>query len=210
MRLIFLGPPGAGKGTQAKRVAAALGIPHVSTGDMLRAHISSGTPLGRQAEALIDAGNLVPDDLVVAMLMSRVGERDAEGGFVLDGFPRNLVQARALQASPVGAIDQVVVLVVDEGEVVRRIAGRRCCPNGHNYHVEDRRPREPGKCDIDGDPLEQRPDDSEDVIRNRLAVYRRETEPLISFYESLALLTEIDGNGSVDHITQEILEAIEQ
>lgn len=175
---------------------------------MLRAHIAAQTSLGRQAEALMDAGNLVPDDLVVAMLMVRISEEDAVGGFVLDGFPRNPIQARALQASTVGAIDRVVVFTVDEEEVVRRIAGRRCCPSGHNYHVEDRPSLEPGICDVDGAPLDQRPDDSEDVVRNRLAVYRRETEPLISFYESLGLLVEIEGAGSVEHITQQILEAV--
>lgn len=205
MRFIFLGPPGAGKGTQAKRVAAALGVPHLSTGDMLRANIAAGTPLGLQAGALMETGNLVPDDLVVSMLLDRVGEDDGAAGFILDGFPRNIAQARALQASSTGAINLVLVFIVDEDEVVHRLGGRRCCSQGHTYHLDHRPPLRVGVCDVDGEALEQRPDDSEEVVRNRLMVYRRETEPLIDFYESLGLVAEIKAVGSVDSITQQIL-----
>jgi adenylate kinase len=208
MRLIFLGPPGAGKGTQAKRVAGVLDVPHVSTGDMLRTHIAAGTDLGRQTARRMDAGNLVPDDLVIAMLTSRLAAEDAVAGFILDGFPRNLAQASALQASPAGVIDRVVLFIVDEDEIVRRIGGRRCCSQGHTYHLDDRPPNRLGVCDVDGEPLEQRPDDSEEVVRNRLAVYRRETEPLVAFYDALGLIVEIKGLGSVQHITQQILEAL--
>ncbi|MDR9449698.1 MAG: adenylate kinase [Acidimicrobiia bacterium] len=205
MRFIFLGPPGAGKGTQAMRVAAALGVPHLSTGDMLRANIAAGTPLGLQAGALMETGNLVPDDLVISMLLDRVGEDDAAAGFILDGFPRNIAQARALQASSTGAINLVLVFIVDEDEVVHRLGGRRCCSQGHTYHLDHRPPLRVGVCDVDGEALEQRPDDSEEVVRNRLMVYRRETEPLIGFYESLGLVAEIKAVGSVDSITQQIL-----
>ena len=205
MRFIFLGPPGAGKGTQARRVAAALGVPHLSTGDMLRANIAAGTPLGLQAGALMETGNLVPDDLVISMLLDRVGEDDAAAGFILDGFPRNIAQARALQASSTGAINLVLVFIVDEDEVVHRLGGRRCCSQGHTYHLDHRPPLRVGVCDVDGEALEQRPDDSEEVVRNRLTVYRRETEPLIGFYESLGLVAEIKAVGSVDSITQQIL-----
>jgi adenylate kinase len=208
MRLIFLGPPAAGKGTQAKLAAAVLGVPHISTGDMLRSHIAGQTSLGKQAKELMDAGNLVPDDLVVAMLVDRIEEDDAADGFILDGFPRNLAQAQALQAARAGDIDRVVLFVVDEDEVVRRIAGRRCCPYGHPYHVDDRPALREGVCDTDGEALEQRPDDSEEVVRNRLAVYARETEPLISFYDSLGLISEIEGSDSVEQISRQVLEAV--
>jgi adenylate kinase len=208
MRLIFLGPPGSGKGTQSKRVAAALRVPHISTGDMLRIHISADTDLGRKAAERMQAGDLVSDDLVIAMLIDRISAEDAAVGFILDGFPRNLAQARALEASPVGAIDRVVLLIVDEEEIIRRIGGRRGCSQGHSYHLDDRPPNQPGICDVDGEALEQRPDDSEQVIRNRLAVYRRETEPLVDFFEERGLVVEIKAIGSVEHITHEILTAV--
>jgi adenylate kinase len=208
MRLIFLGAPGAGKGTQAKRVAAGLGVPHISTGDMLRGHVVAGTALGSQAAAHMDAGDLVPDDLVIAMLTDRIAKQDAAAGFILDGFPRNLAQARALQTSPAGVIDRVVVFIVDEDEIVRRIAGRRGCPQGHVYHVEDHPPKLAGVCDVDGEPLELRLDDSEAVVRNRLAVYQRETEPLISFYGELGMIAEIEASGTVEDITHRILRAV--
>ena len=208
MRLIFLGPPGAGKGTQAKRVSDKLGVPHLSTGDMLRANIAAETPLGKQAEVLMEGGNLVPDDLVVSMLMSRINEEDAANGFILDGFPRNMVQAVALGNQSIGTIDRVVVFVVEENELVWRISGRRGCPHGHTYHLDHCPPLVGGVCDVDGEQLEQRPDDTEDVIRNRLAVYQRETRPLIDFYRSLDRVAEIKGTGSVENITQQILEAV--
>jgi adenylate kinase len=175
---------------------------------MLRTQVAGRTALGRQAAALIDAGDLVPDDLVVSMLLDRIGAEDAAGGFVLDGFPRNLAQARVLQDAPGGAIDRVVVFVVNEDEVVRRLAGRRGCPDGHTYHLGDRPPLRPGVCDVDGKALEQRPDDTEEVVRNRLAVYHRETEPLIGFYDSLGLIVEIKGLGPVEAITLQIKEAL--
>jgi adenylate kinase len=156
----------------------------------------------------MDAGNLVSDDLVIAMLTERIAAEDAAAGFILDGFPRNLAQARALEASPAGTIDRVVLFIVDEDEIVRRIGGRRGCSEGHTYHVDDRPPARPGLCDVDGGPLEQRPDDSEVVIRNRLAVYRRETEPLIDFYDGRGLIVEIKALGTVQRITEQLLEAL--
>lgn len=206
MRLIFLGPPGAGKGTQAKRVAAALGVPHISTGDMLRAQIAAGTALGRQADGVMKRGELVPDDLVVAILLDRIAADDAANGFILDGFPRNVRQAQILQADPDGRIDRVVLLVIDEEEVVRRISGRRCCPEGHIYHIDDQPPLKANLCDEDGELLVQRPDDAEDVVLNRLSVYHASTEPLIGFYGER--IVEVDGSGSPDQITRHILEAV--
>ncbi len=208
MRLIFLGPPGAGKGTQAHRVAEGLGIPHISTGDMLRANIASGTALGREAATRMNAGELVPDALVISMLAERITAADAAAGFILDGFPRNLAQALALETSSVGTIDRVVLFIVDEDEIVRRIDGRRGCNQGHTYHLDDHPPSQPGVCDVDGEPLVQRPDDSEVVIRNRLKVYRRETEPLIDFYDERGLILEIKALGPVQHITRQILDAV--
>lgn len=208
MRLIFLGPPAAGKGTQANRVAEALGVPHISTGDMLRAHIASGTDLGREAASRMEAGELVPDALVIAVLAERIAREDAAVGFILDGFPRNLAQALALETSSVGTIDRVVLFIVDEDEIVRRIGGRRGCSRGHTYHLDDHPPSQPGVCDVDGEPLVQRPDDSEVVIRNRLNVYSRETEPLIDFYHDRGLVVEIQAFGPVQHITRQILDEV--
>lgn len=208
MRLILLGPPGSGKGTQSNRVADALQVPHISTGDMLRSHIAADTELGRQAAEIMEAGDLVSDDLVIAMLIDRIAGEDAAGGFILDGFPRNLAQAGALDASPAGAIDRVVLLNVDEEEIIRRIGGRRNCSQGHSYHLDDHPPSQPGICDVDGEPLEQRSDDVEDVIRNRLAVYRHETAPLVDFYSQRGLIVEIEAHGSIEHINEMLLGAV--
>lgn len=208
MRLIFLGPPGAGKGTQSKRVADALGLLHISTGDMLRTHIAANTDLGRSAATFMDDGNLVPDDLVISMLTERIAAEDAAGGFILDGFPRNLDQARALEVSPAGQVDRVVLFTLDEDEIVRRIGGRRSCSQGHTYHLDDRPPASHGSCDEDGEPLYQRRDDSEEVIRNRLAVYGRETEPLVDFYTERGLILAIEALGPIEHITEQVLEAV--
>jgi adenylate kinase len=175
---------------------------------MLRAQVAEGTPLGQEASVLMRSGELVPDRLVAAMLMQRIGAADAADGFILDGFPRNVAQAEILQSADAGRIDRVVVLDVDADEVVRRISGRRCCPSGHIYHVDDRPPARPGVCDEDGERLEQRPDDAEQVVRNRMMVYRAETAPLIEFYGELGLLLEIDGSGAPGMITTQILEGL--
>ena len=205
-RYVFLGPPGAGKGTQADLIAEKLGIPHIATGDMLREEVARGTELGRKAEAIMEAGDLVPDDLVIAMLAKRLEGAD---GFILDGFPRTERQAHALdELLGERSLDRVVYLDVPDEEIVRRISGRRVCPNGHVYRIPDRPPRTDMVCDVDGQPVEQRPDDREEVVRNRLAVYRRNTEPLIDFYRRRGLLADVSGVGTIDEIQHRTLELL--
>ncbi len=210
MRLLFLGPPGAGKGTQAKRVAAELGIPHIATGDMLRQAVAEGTELGLQARAIMERGDLVPDNLVIAMLLERVGRDDATDGFILDGFPRTIAQAEALEARFGGAgLDAAVVIEVDTEEIVRRISGRRVCPNGHVFHIDEAPSSTGGVCDQCGDSVYQREDDRAETVRNRLHVYRDLTEPLIAFYGARDITMHvIDGVGGVDAITDAIMAAL--
>ncbi|GBD85193.1 adenylate kinase [bacterium BMS3Abin02] len=206
-RYLFLGPPGAGKGTQADLIALEIGVPHISTGAMLREQVARDTELGRTVKAMMASGNLVPDDLVVAMLADRLEREDAVPGFILDGFPRTRPQAVALDALlGEDGLDQVVSLVVPEEEIVRRITGRRSCAEGHVYHVTDRPPKVEGICDVDGLPLFQRSDDTEEVVRNRLAVYRLKTAPLIEYYADI--LVEVDGVGTVDDIRNRIIEVL--
>ncbi len=207
MRLLFLGPPGAGKGTQAKRVAANLGIPHIATGDMLRQAVSEGTELGMQARSIMERGDLVPDDLVIAMLVERISRDDASTGFILDGFPRTIAQAEALEVRLRDeGLDGAVVIDVDPEEIVRRISGRRVCANGHVFHIDDA-PSERGEiCDQCGESVYQRDDDRAETVRNRLDVYRRQTEPLLAFYRERGLAMHVvDGVGSVDSITDAIM-----
>ncbi len=209
MRLLFLGPPGAGKGTQAIRVADRLGVPHIATGNMLREAVAQGTELGKQAQSIMASGALVPDELVIDMLMERIGRDDAADGFILDGFPRTLPQAEALDEALPGGLDAAVYIVVADDEIVRRISGRRTCPNQHVYHVDDNPPQTEGVCDLDGEPLIQREDDEEAVVRNRLAVYRRDTEPLVTYYRSSGLpVHDIEGVGDLDDIEQSIRTAL--
>jgi len=206
-RYLFLGPPGAGKGTQADLIAHEMGIPHISTGAMLREQVAHDTELGRKVRTMMASGNLVPDDLVVAMLADRLEREDAVPGFILDGFPRTRPQAVALDALlGEDGLDQVVSLVVPEEEIIRRITGRRSCAKGHAYHVTDRPPKVEGVCDVDGLPLFQRSDDTEEVVRNRLAVYRLKTAPLIEYY--VDVLVEVDGVGTVDDIRARIIEVL--
>jgi len=182
MRLIMLGPPGAGKGTQAKTLAAQFGIPQISTGDLLRAAVAAGTELGKKAKAKMDAGELVPDEIVVAMVRERLRQADCRPGFILDGFPRSLPQARALDEmlrQEGLRIDRVLSIEVGEEEILRRLGGRRSCPAcGAMYHVEFNPPRREGVCDNCGGKLIIRDDDNETTIRNRMKVYRQQTEPL--------------------------------
>ena len=210
MRLLFLGPPGAGKGTQAKRVAADLEIPHIATGDMLRQAVTDGTELGLQARSIMERGDLVPDDLVIAMLLERVNREDAAGGFILDGFPRTTAQAEALEERFGGAgLDAAVVIDVDSEEVVRRISGRRVCNNGHVFHVDDAPSGDSELCDQCGEPIYQREDDQAETVRNRLNVYRELTEPLILFYREREMTMHvIEGVGDLDDITGLIMDAI--
>jgi adenylate kinase len=197
LNLILFGPPGAGKGTQAERLRSDFQLPFISTGDMLRANVKEGTDLGQQAKRYMDAGDLVPDELIVAMAAERLQQDDAQDGFILDGFPRTLDQARALdkQLGELGRRVTAALLVdVPDEEVVSRLSGRRVCvKSGHNYHVEFDPPKREGVCDQDGSRLIQRDDDKPDVIRNRLNVYHDQTEPLIDFYDEQGVMRRIDG-----------------
>ena len=215
MRIVLVGPPGAGKGTQAVRLAEKLAIPHISTGDLFRANISQQTELGKLAKSYMDAGNLVPDEVTIAMAKDRMEQPDAANGFLLDGFPRNVSQAEALDRllSDEGIeLDAVLDLEVPEAEVVKRIAGRRVCRNdsSHVFHVTYSPPKQEGVCDICGGELYQRDDDSEDTVRTRLEVYHTQTEPIIDYYKAQGLVVTISSLGPVDEITQRALEALKR
>jgi adenylate kinase len=208
LNLILLGPPGAGKGTQAERLQDDFQVPFISTGDMLRANVKQETELGRQAQSYMKAGELVPDDLIVAMAAERLQEEDARDGFILDGFPRTLEQAKALdkQLSTLGRRVTAALLVdVPDEEVIRRLSGRRVCVKaGHNYHVEFDPPKHDNVCDQDGSRLIRRDDDDPEVVGNRLRVYHEQTEPLIEYYDDQGVMRRIDGTRDAadvhDHI----------
>ncbi|WP_030811704.1 adenylate kinase [Streptomyces sp. NRRL F-2799] len=215
MRIVLVGPPGAGKGTQAVRLAEKLGVPHISTGDLFRANISRQTELGKLAKSYMDAGNLVPDEVTIAMAKDRMEQPDAENGFLLDGFPRNVSQAQALDEllqSEGITLDAVLDLEVPEEEVVKRIAGRRICRNdsSHVFHVTYSPPKKEGVCDVCGGELYQRDDDSEDTVRKRLEVYHTQTEPIIDYYKAQGLVVTISSLGPVDEITKRALEALKR
>ncbi|MBM7168178.1 adenylate kinase [Streptomyces sp. G44] len=213
MRIVLVGPPGAGKGTQAAFLAKNLSIPHISTGDLFRANISQGTELGKQAKAYMDAGNLVPDEVTIGMAKDRMAQPDAADGFLLDGFPRNVSQAEALDVALKAddvKLDAVLDLEVPEDEVVKRIAGRRVCRNesSHVFHVTYSPPKQEGVCDVCGGELYQRGDDSEDTVRNRLDVYHTQTEPIIDYYRTQGLVVTISALGKVDEVTARAMEAL--
>jgi len=215
MRIVLVGPPGAGKGTQAHVLAKTLSIPHISTGDLFRANISQSTHLGLEAKAFMDAGRLVPDEVTIGMAKDRMLQPDAANGFLLDGFPRNLGQAKALDeilAEEGIALDGVLDLEVPEDEVVKRIAGRRLCRNdgGHVFHVDYNPPATEGVCDECGGELYQRSDDTEDKVRTRLEVYHTETEPIIDYYVQQGLVATIPALGKVDEVTQRAIEALKK
>jgi adenylate kinase len=197
LNLILFGPPGAGKGTQAERLQGDFQLPFISTGDMLRKNVKEQTRLGKEAKGFMDAGDLVPDELIVAMAAERLQEEDAEDGFILDGFPRTLAQAKALeeQLSKLGRrVTAALLIDVPDEEVVRRLSGRRVCvKSGHNYHVEFDPPKHEGVCDQDGSRLIQRDDDKPEVVENRLRVYHEQTEPLVNYYDEQGLMRRIDG-----------------
>jgi adenylate kinase len=213
MRIVLVGPPGAGKGTQAAFLAKNLSIPHISTGDLFRANISQGTQLGKQAKAYMDAGNLVPDEVTIGMAKDRMEQPDAEGGFLLDGFPRNVSQAEALDdmlKAESMKLDAVLDLEVPEDEVVKRIAGRRVCRNesSHVFHVTYSPPKSEGVCDVCGGELYQRDDDREDTVRKRLEVYHSQTEPIIDYYRSQGLVVTISALGKVEDVTGRAMDAL--
>jgi len=211
MRIILLGAPGAGKGTHCKRIADRYGILHLSSGDILRRERAEGTELGQKAQSYMDAGALVPDDLIVEM-MSRAVQK-APAGYVLDGFPRTVHQAEVLDKSLAqqgGGIDMVINLLVDDRVVVERITGRRSCPKcGAVYHVKNMPPKVDEICDKDGTRLVQRPDDTEDVVRNRLETYYRQTKPVVDYYASGRTVHDIDANGDADAVAQVIFRKLD-
>lgn len=214
MRVILLGAPGAGKGTQAKFITEKFGIPQISTGDMLRAAVKAGTPLGLEAKAIMDAGKLVSDELIINLVKDRIAQHDCAKGFLFDGFPRTIPQAEALVTAGV-ELDAVVEIAVADEEIVKRIAGRRVHEaSGRVYHVIYNPPKVEGKDDETGDSLVQRKDDTEETVRHRLAVYHDQTKPLVDFYQKLAAAngkpkySHIEGVGSVEAITAKVLEAL--
>ena len=217
MRILLLGLPGAGKGTQAQFLTAKYGIPQISTGDMLRAAIAAGTPLGKEAKQYMDRGALVPDQLVIELVKERVKQPDAARGFITDGFPRTIAQAEALRAEGLD-IDFVIEIEVDDSEILRRMSGRRVhLPSGRSYHVDFKPPKVPGKDDLTGEPLVQRPDDNEATVKKRIETYHSQTKPLVNYYLQWGSsgdpraphYVNIYGQGAVDHIRDKIFGALD-
>jgi adenylate kinase len=210
MRLILLGPPGAGKGTQANFIREKFGIPQISTGDMLRAAVKAGTPLGKEAKKVIDAGQLVSDDIIIGLVKERLKQPDCARGYLFDGFPRTIPQAEALTRENV-PIDYVLEIDVPDDEIITRMSGRRVHPaSGRVYHVTFNPPKTEGRDDASGEPLVQRDDDREDTVRKRLEVYRAQTRPLIDYYKRLdaAKYRRISGTGSVEAVKQRAFAAL--
>ena len=216
MRLILIGPPGAGKGTQAAFIKERFAIPQISTGDMLRAAVKAGTPLGLKAKSVMESGALVSDDIILGLMEERLAQPDCKNGFLLDGFPRTIPQAEALKKTGI-PIDFVLEISVPDDEIVRRISGRRVDPvSGRTYHIVYNPPKVEGKDDVTGDPLIQRDDDKEDVVRHRLEVYHNQTEALVKFYGDLAKYGDktapqyraISGLGTIDEITARVFDAL--
>ena len=214
MRVILLGAPGAGKGTQAKFITEKFGIPQISTGDMLRAAVKAGTELGLIAKSVMDSGGLVSDDLIINLVKERISQQDCKNGFLFDGFPRTIPQAEALVKAGV-ELDHVLEIAVEDEEIVQRIAGRRVHEaSGRVYHVVYNPPKVEGKDDVTGEALVQRKDDTEETVRHRLSVYHSQTKPLVDFYQKLAAAqgkpkySHVEGVGSVQDITAKVLAAL--
>jgi len=216
MRLILLGAPGAGKGTQAAHITQKYGIPQISTGDMLRAALKAGTPLGLEAKRFMDAGALVPDEVIIGLVKDRITQGDCAKGFLFDGFPRTIPQAEAMKLAGV-ALDYVVEVAVDDAEIIRRLSGRRVhVGSGRTYHVTFNPPKIAGQDDVTGEPLIQRDDDKEDTIRKRLEVYHSQTKPLVEYYSRWAdsgaggapKYRKVTGTGSMDAIRDAIFQAL--
>ncbi len=214
MRFVLLGPPGAGKGTQAQRLTDHFGIPQISTGDILREHVEEGTMLGIRARAFMDRGEYVPDDVVVQMVMDRLRDPDADKGFILDGFPRTVPQARALERALAAAerpLSVVLKFSISDQMAVRRLSNRWACPMcKRTYNLEFKPPANDRVCDVDGTPLERRADDEELTVRRRLAVYGEQTAPLERFYRELGLFCEIDAQAQEDLVTGRMMAALEE
>jgi adenylate kinase len=212
VRIVLVGPPGAGKGTQAQFIASHLAIPKISTGDIFRSNVSQGTPLGRQAKEYMNRGDLVPDEVTIAMVRDRLSEEDAQPGFLLDGFPRNVPQAETLKKQLMDwdtRLTVVLELVVDEDEVVRRLSGRRTCRRCERvWHIMFDPPTRDGICDACGGELFQRDDDREQTVRHRLEVYKQQTAPLVSYYADEGVLIGIDATGPVEEVTERALAAL--
>lgn len=214
MRVILLGAPGAGKGTQSQFICGHYGIPQISTGDMLRAAVKAGTEMGLQVKQVMDSGSLVSDDLIIGLIKERIAQDDCRNGFLFDGFPRTIPQAEALKESGV-KIDHVLEIAVDDEEIVERLSGRRVHPgSGRIYHVSHQPPKVEGKDDVTGEDLVQRDDDTEATVRNRLKIYHDQTKPLVAFYQQLSdakgtpKCSKVEGVGTVDQITSKVMQAL--
>ena len=212
MKIVMLGAPGAGKGTQAKKIAGKYGIPHVSTGDIFRANIKNGTKVGMQAKAYMDAGNLVPDEITIGMLLDRIHQEDCEKGYVLDGFPRTIPQAESLTAALKErgeSIDYAIDVDVPDENIIRRMSGRRACLScGATYHIVYNAPKKEGVCDQCGEPLVLRDDDKPETVQNRLNVYHRQTQPLIDYYKKEGVLAQVDGTQDMEQVFQDIVKIL--
>ena len=207
LNLVLLGPPGSGKGTQAERLQEDLDLPYYATGNILRAAVRDETDLGREAKAYMDRGDLVPDDVIIGVIAERIAGHEAEDGFILDGFPRTVGQAEALEQrlDELGKrLTAALLIDVSDDEVVRRLGGRRTCPNGHVFHVEFDPPEQEGVCDVCGAQLQIRDDDKPDVIKHRLDQYRSKTEPLVAWYDDRGLLERVDGAKEPDQVGEDI------
>ena len=216
MRLILLGPPGAGKGTQAAMLASRLGIPQISTGDMLRAAVKAGTPLGRAAKAIMDAGQLVSDAIILDLVRERLTHADCAKGYLFDGFPRTIGQATAMRSASI-AVDLVLQITVPDADIIERMSGRRVhLASGRSYHVRNNPPKLPGRDDVTGEHLVQRDDDKEQIVRERLSVYHAQTRPLVEYYATWAASNApdapryraIDGVGTVEQVQNRVLDAL--